>query len=69
MARHGADVDRTEEWAALRARHLQPHDADLPAVGLALLIHERRARPCGDGVELLEHAHQRRPAREDATAP
>src|SRR3954468_11443359 len=27
MARHGADVDRTEEWAALRAPHLQPHDA------------------------------------------
>jgi catechol 2,3-dioxygenase-like lactoylglutathione lyase family enzyme len=26
-ARHGADVDRTEEWAALRARYLQPHDA------------------------------------------
>jgi catechol 2,3-dioxygenase-like lactoylglutathione lyase family enzyme len=26
MARHGADVDRTEEWAALRAQHLQPHD-------------------------------------------
>jgi catechol 2,3-dioxygenase-like lactoylglutathione lyase family enzyme len=25
-ARHGADVDRTEEWAALRARYLQPHD-------------------------------------------
>jgi len=25
-ARHGADVDRTEEWAALRARHLRPHD-------------------------------------------
>ncbi len=24
--RHGADVDRTEEWAALRARYLQPHD-------------------------------------------
>ena len=27
MSRHGADVDRTEEWAALRERHLQPHDA------------------------------------------
>jgi glyoxylase I family protein len=26
MARHGADVDRTEEWAALRERHLQPYD-------------------------------------------
>jgi catechol 2,3-dioxygenase-like lactoylglutathione lyase family enzyme len=25
-ARHGADVDRNEEWAALRARYLQPHD-------------------------------------------
>jgi catechol 2,3-dioxygenase-like lactoylglutathione lyase family enzyme len=25
-ARHGTDVDRTEEWAALRARYLQPHD-------------------------------------------
>jgi catechol 2,3-dioxygenase-like lactoylglutathione lyase family enzyme len=25
-ARHGADFDRNEEWAALRARYLQPHD-------------------------------------------
>jgi catechol 2,3-dioxygenase-like lactoylglutathione lyase family enzyme len=24
MIDHGADVDRTEEWAALRARHLRP---------------------------------------------
>jgi catechol 2,3-dioxygenase-like lactoylglutathione lyase family enzyme len=24
MIGHGADVDRTEEWAALRARHLRP---------------------------------------------
>ena len=24
MSRHGADVDRTEEWEALRARHLRP---------------------------------------------
>jgi catechol 2,3-dioxygenase-like lactoylglutathione lyase family enzyme len=27
MTRHGADVDRTEEWAALRERYLQPADA------------------------------------------
>jgi catechol 2,3-dioxygenase-like lactoylglutathione lyase family enzyme len=26
-ARHGADVDRTDEWAALRERHLQPAEA------------------------------------------
>ena len=26
MSRHGADVDRTEEWAALRQQYLQPHD-------------------------------------------
>ena len=26
MSRHGADVDRTEEWAALREQYLQPHD-------------------------------------------
>ncbi len=26
MTRHGADVDRTEEWAALREHHLQPAD-------------------------------------------
>ena len=26
MSRHGADVDRTEEWAALREQHLRPHD-------------------------------------------
>jgi catechol 2,3-dioxygenase-like lactoylglutathione lyase family enzyme len=25
MAKHGADVDRTEEWEAMRARHLVPH--------------------------------------------
>ena len=24
MTRHGADIDRSEEWAALRARHLKP---------------------------------------------
>ena len=24
-ARHGADIDRTAEWAELRARHLRPH--------------------------------------------
>jgi catechol 2,3-dioxygenase-like lactoylglutathione lyase family enzyme len=24
MAKHGADVDRTEEWEAMRARHLVP---------------------------------------------
>jgi catechol 2,3-dioxygenase-like lactoylglutathione lyase family enzyme len=27
MTRHGADVDRREEWDALRARYLQPHDS------------------------------------------
>ena len=26
MSRHGADVDRTEEWAALRTRYLQSAD-------------------------------------------
>jgi catechol 2,3-dioxygenase-like lactoylglutathione lyase family enzyme len=26
MTRHGADVDRAEEWAVLRARHLSPPD-------------------------------------------
>ena len=26
MSRHGADVDRTEEWAALRTRHLRAAD-------------------------------------------
>ena len=26
MSRHGADVDRTEEWAALRGRYLKPAD-------------------------------------------
>jgi catechol 2,3-dioxygenase-like lactoylglutathione lyase family enzyme len=26
MSRPGADVDRTEEWAALREQYLQPHD-------------------------------------------
>src|SRR5882724_5470961 len=26
-ARHGADVDRTDEWAALRERYLRPADA------------------------------------------
>ena len=27
MSRHGADVDRSKEWAALRARHLAASDA------------------------------------------
>ena len=27
MSRHGADVDRTEEWTALREHHLRPSDA------------------------------------------
>jgi catechol 2,3-dioxygenase-like lactoylglutathione lyase family enzyme len=31
MSRHGADVDRSEEWAALRERHLQPGDARPPS--------------------------------------
>jgi len=26
-ARHGADIDRTDEWAALREQHLRPADA------------------------------------------
>jgi catechol 2,3-dioxygenase-like lactoylglutathione lyase family enzyme len=26
MSRHGADVNRTEEWAALREQHLHAHD-------------------------------------------
>jgi catechol 2,3-dioxygenase-like lactoylglutathione lyase family enzyme len=26
MSRHGADADRTEEWAALREQHLHAHD-------------------------------------------
>ena len=26
MSRHGADVDRTDEWAALREQHLRPND-------------------------------------------
>jgi hypothetical protein len=26
MARHGVDVDRTNEWEALRARHLVPSE-------------------------------------------
>lgn len=25
MARHGMDIDRSEEWAELRSRHLTPH--------------------------------------------
>ncbi|MBM3670800.1 MAG: VOC family protein [Actinobacteria bacterium] len=39
MARHGVDVDRTDEWAQLRARHL------LPA--------EKRAASSGRGVHHL----------------
>ena len=27
MSRHGADVDRTDEWAALRAQHLRPSES------------------------------------------
>jgi catechol 2,3-dioxygenase-like lactoylglutathione lyase family enzyme len=31
MAAHGADVDRSEEWAALRAQHLAPPDERPPS--------------------------------------
>jgi catechol 2,3-dioxygenase-like lactoylglutathione lyase family enzyme len=31
MTRHGSDVDRTEEWAALRNRHLKPADQRQPS--------------------------------------
>jgi catechol 2,3-dioxygenase-like lactoylglutathione lyase family enzyme len=36
MIEHGADVDRSEEWAALRRRHLQPSETrpDSSARGL-----------------------------------
>ena len=31
MARHGADIDRSVEWAELRARHLEPADQRPPS--------------------------------------
>lgn len=31
MTRHGSDVDRTEEWAALRNRYLKPADQRQPS--------------------------------------
>jgi catechol 2,3-dioxygenase-like lactoylglutathione lyase family enzyme len=31
MARHGADIDRREEWDELRARHLRAHDSRTPS--------------------------------------
>jgi catechol 2,3-dioxygenase-like lactoylglutathione lyase family enzyme len=31
MSRHGADVDRSEEWDALRARHLAPSGSRPPS--------------------------------------
>jgi catechol 2,3-dioxygenase-like lactoylglutathione lyase family enzyme len=31
MAEHGADVDRSDEWAALRARHLRPAGRRAPS--------------------------------------
>jgi catechol 2,3-dioxygenase-like lactoylglutathione lyase family enzyme len=31
MARHGAAVDRSEEWAGLRARHLKPSSERAPS--------------------------------------
>jgi catechol 2,3-dioxygenase-like lactoylglutathione lyase family enzyme len=31
MTRHGASVDRSAEWAALRAKHLVPHDERAPS--------------------------------------
>ena len=34
MTRHGADVDRSEEWAALRARHLKEPRGESSARGL-----------------------------------
>src|SRR6476619_6203247 len=27
MSRHGADIDRTDEWGALRAQHLRPSES------------------------------------------
>ena len=38
MTTHGADVDRTEEWASLRARHLRP-SAERPASSARGLHH------------------------------
>ena len=31
MVKHGADIDRSEEWAALRARYLRPSDSRPPS--------------------------------------
>jgi catechol 2,3-dioxygenase-like lactoylglutathione lyase family enzyme len=31
MTRHSADIDRSEEWAGLRARHLEPADQRPPS--------------------------------------
>jgi catechol 2,3-dioxygenase-like lactoylglutathione lyase family enzyme len=31
VSTHGADVDRTEEWAALREQHLRSHDERAPS--------------------------------------
>ena len=31
MVEHGTDVDRSEEWAALRARHLKPAEERAPS--------------------------------------
>ena len=33
MTQHGSDVDRTEEWAALKARYLRPKDDRPKSVG------------------------------------
>jgi catechol 2,3-dioxygenase-like lactoylglutathione lyase family enzyme len=33
MTDHGSDIDRTEEWAALKARHLRPRETRPPSAG------------------------------------
>jgi catechol 2,3-dioxygenase-like lactoylglutathione lyase family enzyme len=58
MTQHGSDLDRSEEWAAIKARHLRPRDRRAPSAGggvhhLALLCSDVE-RTIGFYQDLLE---------------
>jgi catechol 2,3-dioxygenase-like lactoylglutathione lyase family enzyme len=51
MATHGSDIDRSEEWAALKARYLQPRGERPDSAGRGL---HHFALLCSDVVRTIE---------------
>jgi catechol 2,3-dioxygenase-like lactoylglutathione lyase family enzyme len=51
MAQHGSDLDRTEEWAAMKARYLRPHGERPVSAGRGL---HHFALLCSDVVRTIE---------------